>query len=64
MLVRGHWPLGKITKTFPGDDGAVRVVEVKTKNSVLRRPIHKLCMLEEATIGDGVTKDKNTNDED
>ncbi|XP_068749391.1 uncharacterized protein [Montipora capricornis] len=27
---RSHWPLGRVVKTFPGDDGGVRTVEVKT----------------------------------
>ena len=30
--LRGHWPLGRIIATFPGDDGVIRVVDVKTKN--------------------------------
>jgi hypothetical protein len=49
-LIRGHWPMGRIIKTFPGDDGAVRVAEVQIKSTVLRRPIHKLCMLEESRL--------------
>ncbi|CAB3992107.1 Hypothetical predicted protein [Paramuricea clavata] len=44
-LQRGHWPLGRVTKVFPGKDGLVRIAEVKTKN-VLKRPIQKLCFLE------------------
>ena len=45
---RGNWPLGRICKVFPGKDGLVRSVEVKTKSTVLTRPIHKLCLLESA----------------
>ncbi|KAJ8955929.1 hypothetical protein NQ317_001799 [Molorchus minor] len=30
-----HWPLGIITETFPGKDGQVRVVSVKTKTGNL-----------------------------
>ena len=33
--------------TFPGPDNRVRVVEVKTKNDTLVRPISKLCLLGE-----------------
>ena len=44
--LRGHWPLGRIIATFPGDDGVIRVVDVKTKNGVYRRPVTKLCSLD------------------
>lgn len=43
---RGLWPLGRILQTFPGPDGRVRVVSVKTKSGVFKRPVHKLCYLE------------------
>ena len=46
-MPRGKWPLGRIVKTFPGNDERIRVVEVKTKNSTLIRPITKLVLLEE-----------------
>lgn len=39
------WVLGRILKTFPGKDNLVRSVEVKCKNTVVTRPIHKLCPL-------------------
>ena len=42
---RGKWHLGRITEVFPGDDGHVRVVEVKTQGVVYRRPITKICPL-------------------
>lgn len=46
---RGHWSLGRVTKVFPGADSRVRTVEVKTRNdSVLVRPVAKLCLLEES----------------
>ena len=45
---RGQWPLGKIVKTYPDDCGLTRTVDVKTASSVLKRPIHKLCLLESA----------------
>lgn len=41
-LVRGEWPLGRIIQVYPGDDGVVRVVDVKTKNGVLKRPVSKI----------------------
>jgi len=41
-FIRGTWPKGVITATFPGKDGQVRVVEVKTAAGIYRRPIAKL----------------------
>ena len=46
-LPRGSWHLGRVVKVYPGRDGLVRTVEVKTKTSNLVRPIQKLCLLEE-----------------
>lgn len=43
---RGYWPLARITKVFPSEDGCVRKVEVKTKSGVYTRPASKLCLLE------------------
>ena len=43
---RGRWPLGRITKVHPGQDGRVRVVDVQVGKSVMRRPVVKLCPLE------------------
>lgn len=40
-----HWELGRISRTFPGPDGLVRVVEVRTSRSHFRRPISQLCRL-------------------
>ena len=43
---RGHWPLGRIQEVFPGPDGKVRVVRVRTGDQDYVRPIKKLCPLE------------------
>ena len=43
---RGSWPLGRVSKVFPGTDGLVRVVEVKTSRGVYRRPVTKVVRLE------------------
>ncbi|MEM7282789.1 MAG: hypothetical protein AAF438_14300 [Pseudomonadota bacterium] len=43
---RGHWPLAVITDVFPGPDGLIRTVKLKTKSSMLIRPVTKLCLLE------------------
>ncbi|XP_037952603.1 uncharacterized protein LOC119683069 [Teleopsis dalmanni] len=40
-----EWPLGRIVRTYPGIDGKVRVVDVKTKNGIWKRPIHRLAPL-------------------
>ena len=39
------WVLGRVTEVFPGNDGLVRVVNVKTKSGVYKRPVHKLSLL-------------------
>ena len=43
---RGHGNLGRVLKTYPGPDGLVRTVKVKTKDAVYVRPIQQLCLLE------------------
>ena len=47
-LPHGRWNLGRVVKTFPGNDGLVRTVEVRTKQGTFKRPVVKLCLLEEA----------------
>ena len=49
-LPRGRWKLGRIMETFPGRDDIVRVVDVKTCDGVIRRPVTKLCCLEDVAI--------------
>ncbi|GFW84254.1 integrase catalytic domain-containing protein [Trichonephila clavipes] len=39
------WSLGRITKLFPGTDGKVRVVEIKTNKGNIKRSIGKVCVL-------------------
>jgi len=39
------WRLGIISETFPGSDGYIRVVTMKTSSRQLKRPIHKLVVL-------------------
>lgn len=43
---RGRWPLARVVKVFPGSDGRVRTVKLKTKNGTYVRPVVKLCVLE------------------
>lgn len=40
-----QWKLGKVVQTYPGDDGMVRVVDVKVGNTIFRRPITKISVL-------------------
>ena len=41
-----RWPLGLIVNTYPGSDGLVRSVQVKTQSGVYDRPTDKICLLE------------------
>jgi len=45
---RDKWPLGRVIEVYPGQDGLVRKVKVKTTLTELVRPVTKLCLLEEA----------------
>lgn len=40
-----NWNLGRVVQTHPGADGLVRVVTLKTKSGLLKRPITKLSPL-------------------
>ena len=44
----GRWNLGRVVKTFPGDDGLIRTVEVQMKQGTFKWPVAKLWLLEEA----------------
>ena len=41
-MPRMNWPLSMITDLFPGRDGIVRCINVKTAKEVLCRPVQKL----------------------
>ena len=43
---RGHWPLGRVIEIFSGRDGHVIVANVRLGETVLVRPLSKLCTLE------------------
>ena len=50
-----QWPLARVIKVFPGEDGRVRAADVKTQRGIYRRPTNKLVVLltqEEATSQD------------
>lgn len=44
-LPRNSWPKGRIEATYPGKDGVIRVVEVRTKAGNMRRPVKKIVVL-------------------
>lgn len=39
------WPLGRVSEVFPGTDGIVRVVSIKTARGDFKRPVNKVCPL-------------------
>ena len=44
---RGLWPMGIVVEAKEGRDGLVRSLRVKTKSTILTRPITKVVLLEE-----------------
>lgn len=44
-LPPARWLIGKILEKHPGLDGITRVVTLKAKNTVFKRPVSKLCVL-------------------
>jgi hypothetical protein len=46
LLPRNSWPKGIIEELFPGKDGIVRVVTVRTTTGTYRRPVSKICVLD------------------
>ena len=44
-LPRSQWHLGKIEQVYPGSDGLVRKVKVRSRQSLLDRPVSKVVLL-------------------
>lgn len=44
-LPPAHWLLGRVVEKHPGLDGITRVVTLRCKESLIKRPIVKLCVL-------------------
>ena len=42
---RCEWKMARIVGTYPGNDGLVRKVRIKTRDGEYDRPIHKLCLI-------------------
>ena len=47
-LARNAWPLGRVMEVYADSKGVVRVVLVRTKQSLMKRPVHKLVLLQAA----------------
>ncbi|CAK1596115.1 unnamed protein product [Parnassius mnemosyne] len=45
QLPRNTWPRGRIENIYPGADGQIRTVEVRTANGLIKRPTRKLVPL-------------------
>ncbi|XP_073731871.1 uncharacterized protein [Misgurnus anguillicaudatus] len=45
QLPRACWPVGRVTKTFPGLDGRIRTVEVQVHNRTYVRPVSRIVSL-------------------
>ncbi|XP_064621089.1 uncharacterized protein LOC135483944 [Lineus longissimus] len=53
------WKLGRVEEIFPGRDGLVRSVLVKTKSGLMRRPVQKLRLLETTIVPEDVESDSD-----
>ena len=42
---RAQWKMAVIIDTYPGEDGLVRKVRIRTQTGEYDRPIHKLCLI-------------------
>ena len=42
---RGRWPVGRVVRTYPSEDGLVRKVCVQIRRSEYDRPVHRLILL-------------------
>ena len=47
-MPKGKWKLARVEEVYPGKDGVVRNVLVKTQYGQYKRSVQKLCVLIEA----------------
>lgn len=40
-----QWKLGRVENLYPGDDGLVRVITVRTTSGTYKRAVKKICAL-------------------
>lgn len=45
QLPRALWPVGKVTRTYPGADGCARTVDIQVKDRTYLRPVSRLVQL-------------------
>ena len=43
--VRGKWTIGRVIHVYPGSDGRIRNIKIKTVDSELRRPSNKIVVI-------------------
>ncbi|KRZ65356.1 hypothetical protein T10_2495, partial [Trichinella papuae] len=55
------WPMARVIEVYPGDDGVVRTVKVKTLKGTYNRPVRKLRLLEPAVDSDGLRPSRGEN---
>ncbi|XP_027861387.1 uncharacterized protein LOC114137071 [Xiphophorus couchianus] len=53
QLPRASWPIGEISRVFPGADGLIRSAEVKVKDHMYTRPVSRLIRLPAVPESDG-----------
>ena len=46
--VRGKWAVGRVTKVYPGADGCVRNITVKTASGEYSHPVTKIAVINPA----------------
>jgi hypothetical protein len=49
-LPRAKWNLGRVVNTFPGKDGVVRNVQLRTQNGEYKRSVQKSCLILENVL--------------
>lgn len=45
QLPRASWPVGRVTATYPGDDGRIQTAAIKVKDRTYIRPVARLVQL-------------------
>ena len=54
-VTRLKWPMGVVTEVYPGKDGSIRSVQLKTKGGIFTRPIQRLHNLEVTEFVDNIS---------
>ena len=44
-VVRGHWPMGRVTEVHPSEDGLVHIVSIQVNGTTAKQPITKVALL-------------------